>query len=1452
MNNLIAASSLYLRTGFLLFFLLVCQSANAQLPACDQLPYIQCDSTYHITSAGEGDYFTQEPEYGNVFFGDEQVFRFKAAYTDELFLTTEDVFNNQEAIVEIKDSLNAHCFDTPGYAVLLPFSLDSIRTISLGQVEAGHTYYLIFDRALTDTLHFRFRLHCPGWCNIPRQLKTGRLGQNTAQLSWQNNPLSNQWELEIRPENMAFTGIPTHAGAGNTTTVNGLTPLTRYHWRVRNICGGSETGAWSAPHGFGTGPVCDGLPDLLCGQPVTLTYQPGPEVLKTCNAANAAGFENSEVYARFTPAYDGFYRATFIPVNWWIQLGVSRTRPDQNCTFPGWHCLGSVGNTGFDQLPMGTLKKDSTYIFAFEFNSWFDYTGQSFLIRVDCPAPCPVPDSLYTANLTHQSVTVGWRPGFNQNQWEVQLIGSGAGTNDTLYFYADVPFLQIDQLQRGKLYRWRVRGLCGALGNSNWSAYRDFITPPDCNLFPPAGCADTLTVPFNAGQGFYQNGPAYTCHSVSGQGVEQVLRFEVSQPGESRFLIVDGAEWKYVWFWRKKAPGQDCTYPLDWKCLGDSLTGQVAQMRNLDSGTYEILIKKAVNPGTDSLRVRFYCELPCAAPSESFSRFESQNDCRPYWNEGTGPWTYEVELRDEQGQASSRTYISSGEKNLLTEFNLSPGNLYEWRVRKVCRNGTFTTDWTEWNRFQTKPECQSGQQIQVWETVPFTGAGQPYVYWDHCPGASRQGSTRLYKFKPLYPGQHFLRITNANGKPVKYILTQEPLCNDNNAGICLTVLTDTLLSIGQPSYTATYALKVQQTDTVLTAQSFAISGPCPKVPQGAGVLHPDGAANLEWTYYFDSDFYIELVALDEPFTGVSNYFSDQPQLAVSGLDPAREYRYRLRPACSDSGTWSEIILLNRVFACSNTPALVCNKPVDVHFGPGEGLIGNPFGNGGSYPGQERYLKIKPPVTGAYQLRIEKISGLAQVQGVVCDGCVGTGQNCHGVTTSGYTQQFYTAGETYTLIFDNANLLGGVYSVELICDSVPLVPLNDNAFSSVPWGDLLALPVAVNAPCQTFSNRYATPDTLDPNPMLAPGNWLDGPEKTVWFHFEAPPGGTVQVTVISDSMNPQVALVRFDSTGFFGYRVLAAGEDSPVSTDATLVYTGLTPGEQYLLMVDGVNGSEGGFCLEVLDAPTLWTPTGVCQTFPQTTIANPSPEDWINLYASAGSHTNGPLLAALQTSDLLGQITISSEIHPTAPVLPNGQKILPRYFNIETEFQPQNPVKLRLFFTEADLAVYNLTPPLDSVTVPQLAITHYDGGNEDCDPNNNTTGATGLPVSNTVYQYAGQDGVFYLETEVAQFSEFGAALDPTSATRQLHPLHDLRVYPTPATDELFLECRAAESAVVQLGIRHLTGCSLWEALWRVTPGVNFRNLKVDFLPPGVYVLSLQAQGGTVATTKIIKM
>lgn len=1439
-------------SSILAFILLVsCLTpATAQLPACDQIPLVQCDSIYTYTNSGFGQLLTLDI-FSEEYYGPEQFFKFRAASNDELFLTAYNLADGyHRAAVVLRDSALYSCFDSVGPTeFFFTWSNDLIRSISLGQVEAGHTYYITFDRWADDLLEFGLRLSCPDACPYPRFLSTDKIGQNHARLQWQNNALSNDWELELGLRDSAFTGIPNYSGTGTSVEIVGLQAFTRYQWRVRNICPGPLTGAWSSTGYFVAGPNCDSLISLTCGEYTRFDHISRPEFRTECDPPIGGDFRGSEVYANLIPAYDGEFMLGYGANPFSMNLRVMRSQLDQNCTLSPWICLGRFGSSGPTWVETGYLKKDTNYIFALEFDNG-NHTGQWFDALTSCPNPCIKPDSLYSLNITPNSVDIGWSPKPNQTQWEVRLMAIRPYYTDTLYFLTDTPNLTLENLNHSYHYRWQVRGICGAT-NSQWSDNQSFAIPLDCTLFPTLSCGDVIQVPMNEGFGFLKNG-SY-CNYFDLRGYDEVLRFEVGQNGESRYLI--GPEDKGI-YWRKKLSNEDCLQATNWVCLIDSMVGQVAFLRNLSAGEYEILIKQELYDEADTVQLQLLCSLPCNEPLNPFTQIKSTGNgyqYLPVWTDQNGPWTSDIELKNEQGQVTMVTGLGNNPQDLNTLFSLTAGQIYDWRVRKICQNGTISTNWTAWTSFQKAFDCPTAPALVCGDTFTFAGIDRPVVVFDECEKKSDIGYTAFYRFTPPYNGEYQLDISNTNGQALKYVLVEKVInCGNFIVLHCDTVTADGTLNLGQLLNTKGYYLFIIQDGTIASSQTFKLHCPCPAVTFGSGILHADSTASLHWEYLVNTVFEIELLPVTQSFTGTANYWSDLDEPIISGLDPMQDYHYRFRPTCAPDLIWSDEIDLNREFNCNTTPWLTCSAPIDIYIGANIGLIDNPFGFGlGSlFRGQERFLRFYAPDWGFYTFQITRVDGNADIKAGLFDGCT-PGGNSNYIPLAGSTSVLLSPDQEYTLVIDNREYESGRFLVSVQCVINTVPQASDEPFSNVNFGTLQADSLGLNEPCQTFSNRLATSSSFDPDPSVSPGNWLDGSQNSVWFYFDAPESETVQVRVNSDSMNPQVTLLRMDSIDVLGHRILATGENQVGSTNAMLIYSGLTKGQQYLLMVDGAMGTSGDFCIEILDEPVLSGITGVCETFIQAPVTNVSPEDWINLYANDGP-INGPLLAAIQTSDYLGAISVSTEIHPEALVLSNGQKILPRYFNIEPEIQPINPVKLRLFFTAEDLATFNLTPPVDTVQVAELGITHYDGGSEDCDPENNQLGGTNIPVSNSTYQFVGHNGVFYLETTVNQFSEFGAAIYTTTQSEEPEAFENVRIFPVPTNGQLSLELFSKQTNSVRVEIAHITGITLLEETWRLHPGSNLKRFEWLDFPAGTYQLTLKSDTGRFKSWVFIKL
>ncbi|MCH2225713.1 MAG: fibronectin type III domain-containing protein, partial [Crocinitomicaceae bacterium] len=89
-------------------------------------------------------------------------------------------------------------------------------------------------------------------CLPPSNLSVIALAQDSATLSWTENGIATQWQIEY-----GASGFPLGTGVSNTvgdTTLNltGLTPSTGYDFYARSICTTGDTSIWTGPVSFNT------------------------------------------------------------------------------------------------------------------------------------------------------------------------------------------------------------------------------------------------------------------------------------------------------------------------------------------------------------------------------------------------------------------------------------------------------------------------------------------------------------------------------------------------------------------------------------------------------------------------------------------------------------------------------------------------------------------------------------------------------------------------------------------------------------------------------------------------------------------------------------------------------------------------------------------------------------------------------------------------------------------------------------------------------------------------------------------------------------------------------------------------------------------------------------------------------------------------------------------------
>ena len=1405
---------------------------------CDSIPRLRCDSTYAGFPAGAGR---------------QKMFRYRPTVSHEMRLTTTGAgTGNNTLSVALRDSTLGDCFssDWPVDAWSFFACCGNVPdTLSMGYVEAGKTYYVYANKNNLDPLAATLRWSCPSACPAPGKLTSALSTATAVILQWHNNERTENWEIELRTDPGQFTGIPQFSGTGSNYTATGLLLGTHYYWRIRNVCGGAGSGEWSKRAEFYTPLDCAEAIEIVPDNTNSTFSLPGFSLLNTCPDFSGG----VERYYRFTPTENGEYLIrSFSP-----HVSFSYKPLTADCgAATGWICLGA--DLPFDQADtwsFGPLVVGQPYLIAVDYPPYAEQPSVLSNFILLHPTPCPAPAGFSVNDVTAHTVQLGWASQASQLSWEIEVQpNNGTAFTGIPNYFSTQNSGTITGLLAATRYKFQVRARCGALGQSYWSGTGFFVTLPDCTAYPLLSCEQEVTLHFAAGEGYWGNLPNCPQYLT---GREEIVQFTANAPTHYIFLPGLGA---YAGFYLKNAAGSVCAETTGWQCVGNS-DSTLLTLPNLTPGaTYYLLCKRRETFSPDSLRLSLHCTLPCVAPRDPQTVILPGGSwVLAKWDGGNGPWTYQVALRYPDGSELTQSNVAWNYdgRNLLEWFTVNNSAIHAWRVRTICHNGD-TSAWTPYSRFRL-PRCADAEVLPCHDTVVSSvDPANQYYYNNVCDGNTEFGQQRVYRLVTPSGGDVTLRLDLGGHTQVRYALSENMGTNcgaSTNWPLCGTLHGDTLLQLSNLGY-GNYLIQFATSDSLPLAPIIETFCPCLPSLQGQGFLYSNGQAALSWYEPSTTDrSLVEIVPVGTPFSGTPNYFSDSNTLIISGLDLNLIYKFRVRNQCGGTqySDWSPAFPVTLLEDCATMPTLACGTTLDLAVSPGSGLFDyHPCGSGTL--GDEAFFKIIPAFTGTYSLDIISVPNISSFVHLgflsACDSpnstltCIGYGGI--GEYELGYLQE----GQAYYIVADQSNFVGGIYKITLHCALG-----NDNPTVLLGNPDSTYI-IAVGDSCQVFSNQNATANN-DPDPSQPPGNWYDATEHSVWFAFVAPPGGTVQITAASDPsqpFDPQVALLTFDTLSGAPFALLATGEDNagPHPADAVLIYTGLTPGQIYYILVDGANGSSGRFCLTIRSEPDLWLTTDVCKVFPQSATPFDATGAWRNLYTDDGPHVTGALLGALRTVDDLGAISVSTEILPDAPILPNGQKILPRYFNFETEFAPQNPVTLRLFFTAADLAAFNLAPPTSSATPLQLGLTHYDGDQEDCDPTNNAlTG--GLAVNTAQATLVGANGMFYLEAVFDNFSEFGAALMPTVGT-SAEPVERLLLsaFPNPFDAVLQLQLHSPTATSLDFQLFDVLASPVHRGRLAVEAGENVAKLDLPDLAPGVYQLVLYRGGSVVGRWRVVKI
>ena len=358
-------------------------------------------------------------------------------------------------------------------------------------------------------LTFRFRsdgsINNPGWvanvtcapapvCSKPILLTTTAITTNSVTVGWTQaqNPdgsTATAWEILALP---CGSPIPTAATTGfisastNPFTFSGLNSDTCYCFYLKAVCSSTEKSVWSNSvciTTFPSPPACGGIFSDLGG--VSANYPNNADSTTTICPINTGEvvtvtFTSFNVQANA----DGLY----------VYDGNSTTSPqiassNGTGTVPG----GLAGSYWGTTIPGFFTSSSADGCLTFRFRSGATVNATGWVANVSCSPPpvCAIPILLTTAEITTNSVNIGWTQpqnpdGSTANVSEIVALpcGSTIPTASATGFITtpNNPFTY-SGLNSGTCYCFYVRAVCTSTEKSNWSnsiCISTLFSPPAC------------------------------------------------------------------------------------------------------------------------------------------------------------------------------------------------------------------------------------------------------------------------------------------------------------------------------------------------------------------------------------------------------------------------------------------------------------------------------------------------------------------------------------------------------------------------------------------------------------------------------------------------------------------------------------------------------------------------------------------------------------------------------------------------------------------------------------------------------------------------------------------------------------------------------------------------------------------------------------------------------------
>jgi len=322
---------------------------------------------------------------------------------------------------------------------------------------------------------------------------------NSVTLAWAPGNTETSWELEYQAD-----GETTWTSEGTVTspyTVANLTADTKYHFRVRAVCGGGEYSGWAS---VTRRTACTSI-DL----PYTENFEDAPGSgsgnMITCWTRNTNYSSTAYPYTSSSQHNSGTYSVYFYGTSAYYSYLASPRIADNvqmNDIQVSFYAYKTSANYKIKVGVMSDPEDFNTFTAIGEFspsatNTWeyFDVNTSNYLgngryiafaipneitsymyiddIVIDHIPNCPHVTNIAApaAAITENSAVVTWTPGGTETDWEVVYGPSGSISDpnqETAEYASGTPSITLNNLLPSTLYDVYVRAVCNSSDGSSW------------------------------------------------------------------------------------------------------------------------------------------------------------------------------------------------------------------------------------------------------------------------------------------------------------------------------------------------------------------------------------------------------------------------------------------------------------------------------------------------------------------------------------------------------------------------------------------------------------------------------------------------------------------------------------------------------------------------------------------------------------------------------------------------------------------------------------------------------------------------------------------------------------------------------------------------------------------------------------------------------------------------